>query len=67
MFKVNKKTPERRHWLHSDVFIVNVEYILLLFLVPLLLTLNKSMLAGFSLENGCFLIVFISIKEMEPI
>ena len=27
MFKVNNKTPERRHWLHSGVFIVNFKHI----------------------------------------
>ena len=56
MFKVNKrntrtsceisstltiKTPERRQYHHSDVFIVNFEYISLLVLVFLLLTLNS--------------------------
>ena len=41
MFKVNNKTPERRHWRRSDVFIVNFEYISHFFLVFLLLTLNK--------------------------
>ena len=38
MFKVNKKTSERRR---SGVFIVKFEHILHLFLVFLLLTLNK--------------------------
>ena len=44
MFKVNNKTPERGHY-RSDVFIVNFEYISHFFLVFLLLTLNKYMLA----------------------
>ena len=35
------KTPERRHWRRSDVFIVNFEHISHLFLVFALLTLNK--------------------------
>ena len=35
------KTPERRHWHRSGVFAVNFEHILHLFLVFLLLTLNK--------------------------
>ena len=35
------KTPERRHWRRSGVFIVNFEHISHLFLVFLLLTLKK--------------------------
>ena len=35
------KTPERHHWRRSGVFIVNFEYISHIFLVLLLLTLNK--------------------------
>ena len=35
------KTPERRQLRRSDVFIVNFEHSLHLFLVFLLLTLNK--------------------------
>ena len=42
--KLTIKTPERYH---SGIFIANFEHIPHLFLVPLLLTLNKSMLAGF--------------------
>ena len=38
--KLTIKTPERRHWRRSGVFIVNFEHILQLFLVFLLLTLN---------------------------
>ena len=34
------ETPERCHWRHSDVFIVNFDYILHLVQVFLLLTLN---------------------------
>ena len=34
------KTPERRHWHRSGVFIVNFEYISQVVLVFLLLTLN---------------------------
>ena len=34
------KTPERRHWRHSGVFIVNFEHILHLALMSQLLTLN---------------------------
>ena len=39
--KLKIKTLERRHCLRSRVFIVNFELILHLFLVFLLLTLNK--------------------------
>ena len=42
MFKVNNKnTKTTRHWRHSGVFIVNFEHISHLFLVLLLLTLDK--------------------------
>ena len=44
MFKVNNKNT--RTFLLPGVFIVNFEHISYLFLVPLLLTLNKQMLAG---------------------
>ena len=39
--KLTMKKPERRHLLRSDVFIVNVEHTSHLFLVFLLLALNK--------------------------
>ena len=39
--KLTMKTPERRYCRHSGVFIVNFEHILRLFLVFLLLPLNK--------------------------
>ena len=38
--KLTIKTPERRHWRRSGVFIVNFEHILHLFLVFLWLTFN---------------------------
>ena len=38
--KLTIKTPERRHWRRSGVFIVNFEHISHLVLVFLLLTLN---------------------------
>ena len=38
--KLTKKRPERHHWPHSRVFIVNFERISHLVLVLLLLTLN---------------------------
>ena len=46
MFKVKKKTPERRKRLSSGVCTVNFEHIPHLLLVFLLQTLNKQMLAG---------------------
>ena len=39
--KLTIKTPERRHWRRSGVLVVNFKYISHLFLVFLLLTLNK--------------------------
>ena len=39
--KLTIKTPERRQWRRSGVFIVNFEHISHLFLVFLFLTLNK--------------------------
>ena len=39
--KLTIKTPERRHWRCSGVFIVNFEHISHLALVFLLLTLNR--------------------------
>ena len=39
--KLTLKTPERRHWRRSGIFVVNFERISLLFLVFLLLTLDK--------------------------
>ena len=46
------KTPERRQWRRSGVFIVNFGHISHLFLVFLLLTLNKQMLAGLFIETA---------------
>ena len=42
---LTKKTPERRQWRRSGVFIVNFDHILHLVLVFLLLTLNNESLA----------------------
>ena len=39
--KLTIKTPERRHWRHSGVFIVNFEHISHFVLVFLLLTLSR--------------------------
>ena len=44
--KLTIKTPERRHCRRSGVFIVKFENISHIFLVFLLLNLNKQMLAG---------------------
>ena len=44
--KLTIKTPKRRHWRRSGIFIVNSEYISYFFPVLLLLTLNKQILAG---------------------
>ena len=47
-WKLPIKTPERRHWRRSGVFIVNFEHILHLFLVFLLLHwTNKCYLGNF--------------------
>ena len=44
------KTPERSHGRRSGVLIVNFKYISHLFLVLLLLTLSKKILAGYELQ-----------------
>ena len=46
--KLTIKTPERRQWPRSGVFIVNFEYISHLVLLFLLLTLNMWLPAGFT-------------------
>ena len=48
--KLTIKTPERRQWRHFGTFIDNFEHTSHLFLVFLLLTLNKLMLDGLSKE-----------------
>ena len=40
--KLKIKTPERRQWRHSSVFIINIEYISQLDLVFLLLILRRK-------------------------
>ena len=71
MFKINnKKTPERRHCRRSRVFIVNFKHISHLFLVFLLLTLNRLMLADstviFKIEENKNISfgVYISFKDI---
>ena len=44
--KLTMKTPERRQWRRSGVFIFNFEYILHIFLMLLLMNLNKYISAG---------------------
>ena len=64
--KLTIKTPERRHWRRSGVLIINFEHISHLFLMLLLLALNKQMLPGFtsgiqklfSLSHGESLVIF---------
>ena len=46
-WKLTIKTPERRHWPRSGVFIVNFEHISHLPLIFLLLTLSRCMPTGF--------------------
>ena len=62
--KVTIKTPERRHWLCSGVFIVTVEHISHLFLVFLWLTLNNQMLVQMCshLKGKSFVICFWKIN-----
>ena len=55
MFKVIK-SPERHQWRLSGVIVVNFEHILHLFLVFLLLTLNKSILAGMFRVNLLYVV-----------
>ena len=58
MFKVNnKKTPERRQWHRSAVFIVDFEHMSHLVLVLLLLTLNMELPIVHS--NLCILFVIL--------
>ena len=45
------KTPERRQWHRSVVFIVNFEHISHLVLVFQLLTLSRQMLAGLNISE----------------
>ena len=49
--KLTIKTPEWRHWRRSGVFNVNFKHISKLFIVFLLLILNKQMLAGMNMTD----------------
>ena len=44
--KLTIKTPERRHWRHSGALVVNFKHISHLFLLFLLLILNKQIIPG---------------------
>ena len=46
MLKVNKKTPERRHWRRSGVFIVNFEHILYFFSSVSIVDVEQVNVAG---------------------
>ena len=59
--KVTVKTTEWRQWCRSGVFIVNFEHISLLFLVFLLLTLDKSTLLGL-----LFIIIVTQCDALSP-
>ena len=54
--KLTRKTPERRHWRLSGVFVVNLKHISHLFVVFVLLTLIMYLFAGnrtMLLANTC--------------
>ena len=55
--KLTMKTPERRHWRRSSVFIVNSEHISHLIPVFLLLTLSRYMLAGNNLLKNYYSLI----------
>ena len=55
-------TTKGRHWRHADVFIANFEYISLILLVVLLLTLSKQILLGFYVT--CLFLLY-SLKRDE--
>ena len=52
--KLTIKTPERRRWRRSDVFNVNFEHVSRFFLVFILFTLNKQILAGYFRNSFSF-------------
>ena len=58
--KLAIKTPERRQWRRSCVFVVNFEQILHIVLVSLLLILNKSITAGIDDDNFYSPVVLLS-------
>ena len=62
-FKIPIKTPERRQWCRSDVFIVNIEQISHIVLVFSLLTLNKQV----DLIDTFYVAVFLVINLLVGI
>ena len=61
--KLPIKTPERLHWRRLSVFVVNVENISYLFLVFVLLTLNKLKLFGkFKVKMVSLYLFWIKLK-----
>ena len=58
MFKLTIKKPERCHWCHSVVFIVNFEHISHLVLVFLLLPMSRLMPAGLIYSSKVFVLDF---------
>ena len=58
------KTPERRQWRGSGIFIVNFEHISHLFLEFLLLTLNKQMLGGYFFFSKLTLFMFSGFERI---
>ena len=62
--KLTIKTPERRHWRRSGIFIVNFKNILQLVLVFQLLTLIKEISAG-SRSTCCPTAVVINPTEVK--
>ena len=61
--KLTIKTPERRHWRRSGVFIVNFEHISHLALVLLLLTLSRKMPVGLDGLNMVSIILCINLPD----
>ena len=65
--KLTIKTPEWRHWARSSLFIVNLEHVSYLFLVYILLTLNKQMLTAIAGYSSYQAIINYSEKKIEHI
>ena len=62
--KLTIKTPERRHWRWSGVFIVNFEHISHLVLVFRLLTLNRKMPTGVVVQKKVFLAEYFKVSHI---
>ena len=63
--KLTIRTPERRHWPRSGVFIVNFEHISHLLLVFLLLTLSRQMPAEISFIMVQMLISNVLLNDFQ--